>query len=85
MGEAPKALTDGSAAVFNAVWSPDGKQIAYARMDSSRALQVWMMNAEGSGARPIRADVLRASACQMRHVYHTGATVGGSTDVGPGG
>jgi len=33
--------------------SPDGRRIAYALMDTARKLQVWVMNAEGTGARQV--------------------------------
>ena len=41
------------ASQFNAVYSPDQKQIAFARSDSTRQLQVWVMNADGSGERQL--------------------------------
>jgi Tol biopolymer transport system component len=38
---------------FNAVYSPDQTQIAFARSDSTRQLQVWVMNADGTGERQL--------------------------------
>ena len=38
---------------FNAVFSPDQKQIAFARSDSTRQLQVFVMNADGTGERQL--------------------------------
>jgi len=52
-GGATRPLSDSSAMIFNAVWSPDGKRIAYARADSMRDMQVWVMNADGTGARQL--------------------------------
>lgn len=52
-GSNTRELTREPAMVFNAVYSPDQKQIAYARADSTRQLQVWVMNADGSGARQL--------------------------------
>ena len=50
-GTNPRALfsADTSAIVFNAVWSPDGNRIAYARADTLRGpLNVWIADADGS-------------------------------------
>lgn len=41
----PRALM-----TFNAAWSPDGRRIAYTRVDSARRLEVWVMDADGTGA-----------------------------------
>jgi Tol biopolymer transport system component len=38
---------------FNAVYSPDQSKIAFARADSTRQLQMWVMNADGSGERQL--------------------------------
>lgn len=46
-------LTRTPSAQFNAVYSPDQKQIAFARADSTRQLQVWVMNADGTGERQL--------------------------------
>lgn len=48
-----KPLSDSSAAIFNVVPSPDGAWIAYARLDSTRDMQTWVMRADGSGARQL--------------------------------
>ncbi len=55
--EDPHQLTDGTSTTWNAVWSPDGKQIAYTRRDDNW-LNVWVMNADGS------------SPTQVSHVSH---------------
>jgi TolB protein len=34
-------------------WSPDDRQIAATRVDSSRAMQVWVMSADGSNSRAL--------------------------------
>jgi TolB protein len=47
------AITDSSAGYFNLAWSPEGGRIAVTRLDVSRDLQVWVMNADGSGARAL--------------------------------
>jgi len=51
---------------FSATWSPDGNQLAfvtYRLFDSSngqfKSLNVWVMNADGSGLRPITSDPKR--------------------------
>jgi TolB protein len=43
----PYPLYDGSPA-----WAPDGRRIAFTRSDANGHSQVWVMNADGSGARP---------------------------------
>jgi Tol biopolymer transport system component len=50
-GSNAQAITDGSKMIFNAVWSPDGKRLAVAITDSSRDMQVGVMNADGSSLR----------------------------------
>jgi TolB protein len=50
-GSNERELTKTPSAQFNAVYSPDQKQIAFARTDSTRQLQIWVMNADGSGER----------------------------------
>jgi Tol biopolymer transport system component len=47
------AITDSSAGWFNLAWSPDGRRIAATRSDSTGDLQVWVMDADGSRARPL--------------------------------
>jgi TolB protein len=52
-GSNERELTKTPSAQFNAVYSPDQKQIAFARTDSTRQLQIWVMNADGSGERKL--------------------------------
>jgi TolB protein len=52
-GSNVRTLTKVPSAAFNAVYSPDQSQIAFARMDSTRQLQVWVMNADGNGERQL--------------------------------
>jgi TolB protein len=52
-GSGAKAITDSSAGYFNIAWSPDARQIAVTRLDTTRDLQVWVMDADGSHARPL--------------------------------
>ncbi len=46
-------LTDGSGVVWGSRWSPDGKRIAFGDRDSKGALEVYVMNADGSGRRQV--------------------------------
>jgi Hsp70 protein/WD40-like Beta Propeller Repeat len=52
---APKQLTDSSSEIdSNPAWSPDGTQIAFSRRNSGdNNYDVFVMNADGSGVRPI--------------------------------
>ena len=52
-GSGERELTKAPSAQFNAVYSPDQKQVAFARSDSTRQLQIWVMNADGSGERQL--------------------------------
>lgn len=52
-GSNERELNKTPSSQFNAGYSPDQKQIAFARMDSMRQLQVWVMNADGSGERQL--------------------------------
>lgn len=51
-GTGTRTLTT-SGMSFNGTWSPDGKRIAYARIDSTRDMQVWVVNADGTGNRQV--------------------------------
>jgi TolB protein len=52
-GMNPRAVVSGQGMVFNGTWSPDGKRIAYARSDSMRDMQMWLVNADGTGRKQI--------------------------------
>ena len=52
-GSGVREVTRTPAALFNAVYSPDQKRIAFARADSTRQLQIWVMNADGTGERQL--------------------------------
>jgi TolB protein len=49
-GRGARAITDSSASYFNVAWSPDDKRIAVTRLDTTRALAVWVMDADGGHA-----------------------------------
>jgi Tol biopolymer transport system component len=40
-------------AYFNNAVSPDGRQVAFAHMDSARDMQIWLMNTNGTGLRQL--------------------------------
>jgi TolB protein len=52
-GRGGRAVTDSSASWFNVAWSPDDHQIAVTRLDPSRSLAVWVMDADGKHARAV--------------------------------
>ena len=54
-GRHARAITDSTAGWFNTAWSPDDKRIAVTRLDSTRALGVWVMDADGANARALAA------------------------------
>jgi TolB protein len=48
-GSRARQLTDGSGVVWGSRWSPDGKRIVFSDRDAQGLLQVFVMNADGSG------------------------------------
>lgn len=52
-GSGVRQLSKVPSSQFNAVYSPDQKLIAFARADSTRQLQVFVMNADGTGERQL--------------------------------
>src|SRR5262245_49134036 len=46
-------ITDSTAAYYNIAWSPDDKQLAATHRDSTGALQVWLIDPGGGGARAL--------------------------------
>ena len=52
-GRNAHALTDSTASWFNMAWSPDDQRIAVTRLDPSRSLAVWVMDADGGNARAV--------------------------------
>lgn len=52
-GRHAAAITDSTAGWFNVAWSPAGDRIAVTRLDSTRTLDVWVMDADGTNAHPV--------------------------------
>jgi Tol biopolymer transport system component len=54
-----RRLTGGSGPEFQPVWSPDGMRIAFVRSayQGDAHTRIWVMNADGSAAQPVAADV----------------------------
>jgi len=52
-GRGARGITDSSASYFNVAWSRDDKRIAVTRLDPSRRLDVWVMDADGGHARAV--------------------------------
>ncbi len=52
-GTSPRALTSQQGSAFNGAWSPDGSQIAYTFVDSTRRAQVWVIHSDGSAQRQL--------------------------------
>ncbi len=52
-GSAPRIVAGGRTTAWNPAWSPDSKRIAYTYGDSSRVLQVHLVNADGTGDRAV--------------------------------
>jgi Tol biopolymer transport system component len=57
-GNKIERLPTGEGLAFGGVWSPDGTMIAFmhTREDEDAMTEIWVMNADGSDARPVLAD-----------------------------
>ncbi len=64
-GSRSSQLTDGSGVVWGSRWSPDGKRIAFGDRDSKGALEVYVMNADGSGRRQVTQIPASDGGAQM--------------------
>lgn len=66
-GSQQKALTSSQAFEVDPVWSPDGKQVAFAKVDfESDSAYIYVMNADGSGRKQLTrqgANTLAAAPC----------------------
>jgi TolB protein len=54
-GRHPRALTDSTAGWFNFAWSPRDRMIASTRLDSTGALQVWLVDLASGATRALTA------------------------------
>ena len=62
-GAHPRTLAGGRATAWNGTWSPDGMRVAYTYGDSTRLLQVHVMNSDGTGDRAVtHATAVEGSA-----------------------
>src|SRR5262249_43972629 len=48
-----RPITTGIAQEFDAIWSPDGTEIAFVRSGADRKLNIWLMDASGAGQRQL--------------------------------
>jgi len=60
-----RIVAGGRASAWNGEWSPDGKQIAYTYGDSTRVLQVHVVNADGSGDHAVTHLSAKQGSAQM--------------------
>jgi TolB protein len=64
-GSHARTLAGGGTTAWNGAWSPDGTRIAYTYGDSSRVLQVHIVNADGSGDRALTHTTPAQGSAQM--------------------
>jgi len=64
-GSGAKVVAGGRTTAWNPAWSPDGKRIAYTYGDSSRVLQVHLVNADGTGDRAVTHMAGEEGSAQM--------------------
>jgi len=75
----PRRLTNNSEEERAPAWSPDGKQITFSCRVGGKALQVCLMNADGSGLRALTTNTGRSSAWSpdgKRIVFHRSVQYG---------
>jgi dipeptidyl aminopeptidase/acylaminoacyl peptidase len=53
-GRATQLIANADADYINPVWSPDGSKIAFLRATAVQSTEIWVMNADGTGARRLR-------------------------------
>jgi TolB protein len=58
-------VAGGQATAWNPAWSPDSKRIAYTYGDSSRVLQVHVVNADGAGDSTVTHVAVEEGSAQM--------------------
>ena len=64
-GSNVRTLAGGRATAWNGAWSPDGKHVAYTYGDSSRRLQVHVVDADGTGDRAVTRTTSEQGSAQM--------------------
>jgi TolB protein len=64
-GSGAKVIAGGRTTAWNPAWSPDGKRIAYTYGDSSRVLQVHLVNADGTGDRAVTHVAVEEGSAQV--------------------
>jgi Tol biopolymer transport system component len=64
-GSHARTLAGGGTTAWNGAWSPDGKLVAYTYGDSSRVLQVHVVNADGGGDRAVTRTTPAQGSAQM--------------------
>lgn len=52
-GAHPDTVVRGPGIVVDPAWSPDGKQIAYAFVDTTRSMRMWLVKSDWTGRRPV--------------------------------
>ncbi len=70
-----RALTDSTSAWYNLAWSHDGRMLAATRSDSSGALQIWVLPADGKRARPLVVVAPEAGRPQWPAWSHDDRTI----------
>jgi TolB protein len=64
-GSHARTIAGGRATAWNGTWSPDGRRVAYAYGDSTRVLQVHVINSDGSGDRAVTHTTAEEGSAQM--------------------
>jgi Tol biopolymer transport system component len=64
LGRGARQVTDNALVVWNGVWSPDGRQVAYT-VSTKSGTSIWVMNADGSQPRQVTNLTAEEGRAQM--------------------
>lgn len=64
-GSHARTIAGGRTTAWNGTWSPDGARVAYAYGDSTRVLQVHVINSDGTGDRAVTHTTAEEGSAQM--------------------
>lgn len=64
-GSHARTIAGGRTTAWNGTWSPDGTRVAYAYGDSTRVLQVHVINSDGTGDRAVTHTTAEEGSAQM--------------------
>ncbi|MFI5387702.1 MAG: hypothetical protein ACHQ50_16465 [Fimbriimonadales bacterium] len=82
-GSNVRILAGGRATAWNGAWSPDGMRVAYAYGDSTRLLQVHVVNSDGVGDRAVTSTTVDQGSAQLPAFSPDGRRLAMQVNNGP--